>query len=116
MPRLTSRDYKASRRGSWDMGRYRQFLYGAGVGVVLASAAFLYLGTRQHPEAPAGAAQSAHAAVLAALPTAARRRAAAGAQVFSYPDMLAKSQVALPPPDKRAKHVPASHRAQDTVH
>ena len=41
---------------------------------------------------------------------------ATGAQVFTYPDMLAKSQVALPPPDKRAKHVPTSHRAQDTAH
>ena len=111
MPRLTSRDYKASRRGSLDVGRHRQFLYGAGVGVVLASAAFLYTGTRQHPAEPAGAAQSPHAAVLAAADG-----GATGAQVFSYPDMLAKSQVALPPPDKRAKHVPTSHRAQDTAH
>jgi hypothetical protein len=115
MPRLTSRDYKKSRRAGLDLGRYRQFLYGAGVGVVLASAAFLYAGARAHPAGPAQAAQPPHAAVLAAADGGAS--AATGAETFSYPDMLAKSQVALPPANPHAKHtLPASHRAQDSAH
>jgi hypothetical protein len=113
MPRLTSRDYKSSRRGSLHVRRYRQFLYGAGVGVVLASGAFLYVGARGHQAAAASAAQPAPAAVLAAADSGAPG-AAAGAEVFTYPDMLRKSQVVLPANDKHAKRtLPAGRRAQD---
>ena len=108
MPRLTSRDYKGGRRSSLELSRYRQFLYGTGVGIVLASAAFLYAGTRQHPAPPAG---PVPAAVLAAAPSAAG--AGNGTDGLTFPDMLAKTQVPLPPADKHAKR--AAHRAPDAA-
>jgi hypothetical protein len=111
MPRLTSRDYKRGRRSALEVGRYRQFLYGTGVGIVLTSAAFLYAGTRSHAAPPAGPAAGP---VLAAAPGAAA--AGNGAEALTFPDMLARTQVPLPPADKHAKRAaPVAHRAPDAA-
>ena len=111
MPRLTSRDYKRGRRSALELGRYRQFLYGTGVGILLASAAFLYAGTRQRPVQPAGPAPGP---VLAAAPSAAG--AGDGSEALTFPDMLAKTQVPIPPADKHAKRAaPSAHRAPDAA-
>ncbi len=111
MPRLTTRDYKAARRSSLELGRYRQFLYGTGVGILLASAAFLYAGTRQHPGQPA---VPAPGPVLAAAPAAAGT--GTGAEPLAFPDMLAKTQVPIPPADRHPKRAaPAAHRAPDAA-
>jgi len=109
MPRLTTRDYKAARRSSLELGRYRQFLYGTGVGIVLASAAFLYAGARQHP---AQAAVPAPGPVLAAAPAG----TGTGAEPLTFPDMLTRTQVPIPPADRHPKRAaPAAHHAPDAA-
>lgn len=56
--RLTARDYKSIERRPLDLQRWREFGYGALVGAVLASLAFVYAGTHAHrstdaaPDAP----------------------------------------------------------------
>lgn len=57
MSRLTHRDYKTSQRRPMDLGRFREFGIGALVGIVFASAVFLYVGGRrtaahETPEVP----------------------------------------------------------------
>ena len=57
MAKLTSRDYKSTQRRSPDFRRLREFGYGVLAGIVLASAAFVYLGgtprrTRDTADAP----------------------------------------------------------------
>jgi len=49
MARLTQRDYKSNHRRGMDFGRLREFGFGALVGVILASAAFVYVGGRHQP-------------------------------------------------------------------
>jgi cell division protein FtsN len=49
MARVTHRDYKTSHRRPMDLGRLREFGFGALVGVVLASAVFVYVGGRHQP-------------------------------------------------------------------
>jgi len=51
MSRLTHRDYKTSHRRAMDMGRFREFGFGALVGVVFASAIFLYVGGKRQTAA-----------------------------------------------------------------
>jgi cell division protein FtsN len=48
MAKLTTRDYKKTSRRTLDLGRHREFGYGLLVGVVLAGAAFAYLGNARH--------------------------------------------------------------------
>ena len=54
--KLTARDFKSSQRRPLDVRRLREFGYGALAGVVLASVAFTYLGSKTHrsdaPDAP----------------------------------------------------------------
>jgi hypothetical protein len=115
MPRLTSRDYKGSRRGSLDLRRHQQFLYGAVAGVLLASVAFMYLGAPQHPAALGRGAPAPHPAVLAAADGSAAS-ALASAEAFTYPDMLAKTPLVIPAREKHVKRTPPpGHRAQDAV-
>ncbi|TLY74174.1 MAG: SPOR domain-containing protein [Gammaproteobacteria bacterium] len=57
MAKLTSRDYKSTQRRPPDFRRLREFGYGVLVGIVVASAAFVYLGgtprrTRDTADAP----------------------------------------------------------------
>jgi cell division protein FtsN len=47
--RLTHRDYKSNRRRATDLGRLREFGFGALAGVALASAVFLYIGGKRQP-------------------------------------------------------------------
>jgi len=51
MSRLTHRDYKTSHRRAMDLGRFREFGFGALVGVVFASAIFLYVGGKRQTTA-----------------------------------------------------------------
>ncbi len=46
--RVTHRDYKTSHRKAMDLGRLREFGFGALAGVVLASAVFVYVGDKHH--------------------------------------------------------------------
>ena len=46
MARLTHRDYKTNHRPAMDLGRLREFGFGALAGVVLASVVFVYVGGR----------------------------------------------------------------------
>jgi cell division protein FtsN len=48
MAKLTARDYKKTSRRSLDLGRHREFGYGLLVGLVLAGAAFAWLGDARH--------------------------------------------------------------------
>ena len=47
MSRLTHRDYKTNHRRPMDVSRFREFGIGALVGIVFASAVFLYIGGRK---------------------------------------------------------------------
>jgi cell division protein FtsN len=49
MARLTHRDYKTNQRRAMDLGRLREFAFGALAGVVLASAVFVYFGGKRQP-------------------------------------------------------------------
>jgi cell division protein FtsN len=49
MARVTHRDYKTNHRRAMDLGRLREFGFGALAGVVLASAVFLYVGGKHQP-------------------------------------------------------------------
>jgi cell division protein FtsN len=49
MARLTHRDYKTNQRRPMDLGRLREFGFGALAGVVLASVVFVYVGGRHQP-------------------------------------------------------------------
>jgi cell division protein FtsN len=51
MTRQTHRDYKSSHRRPMDVGRFREFGIGALVGVVFASAVFLYMGGKRQTSA-----------------------------------------------------------------
>jgi cell division protein FtsN len=51
MSRQTHRDYKTNHRRSMDAGRFREFGIGALVGVVFASAIFLYVGGKRQTAA-----------------------------------------------------------------
>jgi cell division protein FtsN len=51
MSRLTHRDYKTNHRRPMDVGRLREFGIGALVGIVFASAVFLYMGGRRQTTA-----------------------------------------------------------------
>jgi cell division protein FtsN len=51
MSRLTHRDYKTNSRRATDLGRFREFGIGALVGVVFASALFLYIGGKRQTAA-----------------------------------------------------------------
>lgn len=46
---MTHRDYKTNHRRAMDLGRMREFAFGALAGVVLASAVFVYVGDRHQP-------------------------------------------------------------------
>jgi cell division septation protein DedD len=51
MARLTTRDYKSTRRRPLELSRWREFGYGLLAGAVLASVAFVYAGGRAHKAA-----------------------------------------------------------------
>ena len=51
MSKMTHRDYKTSHRRAMDVGRFREFGIGAVVGIVFASAIFLYVGGKRQTAA-----------------------------------------------------------------
>jgi sporulation related protein len=53
MARLTTRDYKRTRRRPLELSRWREFGYGLLAGAVLATVAFVYAGGRAHKAADA---------------------------------------------------------------
>ncbi len=115
MPKLTGRDYKKPQRRSLDLRRHREFLYGAGVGVLATSLVFLYAGARQHTTPATGVTPAAHPAVLAAV-AGSTAAADGGPATLTYPEMLAKSQVVIPEKDKHPRReLPAGHRAPDAA-
>jgi cell division protein FtsN len=104
MAKLTSRDYKKSQRSTLDVGRYRQFLWGAAVGACLASVAFLYVSARQHKAAELADTPHPdphHAA--RATPDSDEPGAKAGAEKYDFYHMLPNFEVVVPEKEKDVK-------------
>ena len=114
MARLTARDYKSSQRRSLDVRRWREFGYGALVGAVLASVAFVYLGGKAHrspdaPDAPRPDPRHAASGGADADPASARQPA----QKYDFYEMLPNFEVVVPEKDKDVKRdLPAAARIE----
>jgi cell division protein FtsN len=103
MAKLTVRDYKATHRRRLDLKRWREFGYGALLGAVLASMAFVYLGGRAHghadnadsprPDPHRAARADLEAAVAADKP----------AEKYDFYEMLPNFEVVVPEKDKDVK-------------
>jgi cell division protein FtsN len=114
MARLTHRDYKATQRRAVDFGQLRQFGFGALVGVVFASAVFVYVGGRK---------QSAHDAT-ADVPHPDPHRKAPGdadatagttqsAEKYDFYQMLPNFEVVVPEKEKDVKRdLPATAKIE----
>jgi cell division protein FtsN len=101
MAKLTSRDYKKSSRRSLDLGRHREFGYGLLVGLVLAGAAFAYLGNARHTKETSDVPrpQPGHAAP-------ADTQAAGEGEApkkYDFYEMLPNFEVVVPEKDKDVK-------------
>jgi SPOR domain len=114
MAKLTSRDYKKNQRSTLDMGRYRQFLWGAAVGACIASVAFLYVSARQHKAAELADTPhpDPHHPVRAA-PDSDEPGATAGSQKFDFYHMLPNFEVVVPEKEKDVKRdLPATSKVE----
>jgi cell division septation protein DedD len=114
MAKLTSRDYKSNQSRPMDLRRYREFAWGAAVGVVLTAIAFLYVGAKLHkapdpPDAPhPDSHRAAHAGADAGVP-------AEPAPTYGFYTMLPNEVVVVPEKekDKDLKHdAPAAARVE----
>jgi hypothetical protein len=110
MAALTSQDYKAHRRGARDTRRLRDFGYGTACGAVLASIAFICLGTRGH--APKVQAQVPPHDVqrVPGVDASGAPGAAGSGTIYTFPGRLSGSETAvtLPAEDPR-QEPPAEH-------
>ena len=113
MARLSARDYKTAPRRSLDMGKWREFGYGALAGVVVASMAFVYIGGRAHRSAQAADAprpEPQRAAPAEPDPSAA---SAKPAEKYDFYEMLPNFEVVVPEKDKEVKRdLPAAARIE----
>jgi cell division protein FtsN len=103
MARLTSRDYKRSKRRPLDLGRWREFGYGLLAGGALAGLAYLYTGRvhkaaeladAPHPEPHRAAPADGDPAGTAPAKT---------AQKYDFYQMLPNFEVVVPEKDKEVK-------------
>lgn len=99
--RLTTRDYKRPARRAWDLSRLREFGAGALVGLVLASAVFIYKSDAKKaspPEAPRPEPQRAakSEATEAAATAEANDR-------YDFYEMLPNFEVVVPEKDREVK-------------
>ena len=114
MAKLTSRDYKKTQRSSLDMGRYKEFLYGAAVGAFIASVAFMYVSAKQHKAAELADTphpdphHAAHAAADSDEPG-----ANTASQKYDFYHMLPNFEVVVPEKEKDVKRdLPAASKVE----
>jgi len=114
MARMTHRDYKTSHRRAADLGRLREFGFGALAGVVLASAAFLYIGGKRQtahetPDTP-------HPEPHRVAPTETDASTGAGGQSsekYDFYQMLPNFEVVVPEKEKDVKRdLPATAKIE----
>ena len=112
--RLTARDFKGSRRGGFDLGRWREFGIGLGAGLLVALV--IYVGDHRappvgelpapHPDKrPAAAAGDAGAAGDA---SATGGTADSGAGHYDFYEMLPKFEVVVPEKERDVRRVDAA--------
>jgi cell division protein FtsN len=114
MARLTHRDYKTPQRRAMDFGRLREFGFGALVGVVIASAVFVYVGGRRQAVRDA-AAEVPHPDPHRKAP--ADTDASAGttqtAEKYDFYQMLPNFEVVVPEKEKDVKRdLPATAKIE----
>lgn len=107
MSRLSARDYKKARRGGFDLGRYREFGAGLGVGLAVALGVFAFMNQRgDTPELPP------RPEPRPAVADAAQEVAASGdegSRQYDFYEMLPKFEVVVPENDREVKRdVPAA--------
>ena len=104
MAKLTARDYKSTHRRPFELRGWREFGYGAFLGAVLASMAFVYLGSRSghraadsadapRPEPHRSARADLDSAVAADKPS----------EKYDFYEMLPNFEVVVPEKDKEVK-------------
>lgn len=99
-PKLTTRDYKSAQRRRLKLGRWREFGYGLLAGVVLASAAFVYLGGKAHRSAEAEAPRpEPHRAVSPDI-NGSSAGAEKSSEKYDFYEMLPNFEVVVPEKDK----------------
>ncbi len=114
MPKLTSRDYKRHQRSALDLGRYREFAWGAAVGAFIASVAFLYFNARAHKlaELADGPRPDPHH-VARSTPDASEPGAAKPAEKYDFYQMLPNFEVVVPEKEKDVKRdLPAASKVE----
>jgi cell division protein FtsN len=100
--RLTTRDYKRPARRAWDISRLREFGAGALVGLVLASAVFIYKSDAKKaplPEAPRPEQQRAAKSEA----TEAAAASAEASDRYDFYEMLPNFEVVVPEKDREVK-------------
>ena len=111
--KLTARDYKSTQHRPLDLRRWREFGYGALVGAVLASLAFVYAGAHAHrsseasPDAPR---PDPHHPVR---PDPEGAGATKPSQKYDFYEMLPNFEVVVPEKDKDVKRdLPAAAKIE----
>jgi len=107
--KLTSRDYKSSQRRRADLRRWREFGYGLLAGVVLAAAAFVYAGAKEHKSAEPADAPRPDPHRLANTDTDSGNAANKSSEQYDFYEMLPNFEVVVPEKDKEVRRdVPAA--------
>ena len=108
--RLTTRDYKRPARRAWDLSRLREFGAGALVGLVLASAVFIYKSDAKKaplPESPRPEPQRT------AKPSEATETVAESGDRYDFYEMLPNFEVVVPEKDRDVKRdIPGGARIE----
>ena len=114
MARLTARDYKSTQRRTPELRRLREFGYGVAAGAVLASLAFVYLGSHVR-----GGGELAHGPrpdprrVAAADAEAGAPGAGKASERYDFYQMLPHFEVVVPEKDKDVKRdLPAAAKIE----
>jgi cell division protein FtsN len=111
--RQTHRDYKTSQRRTVEFGRLREFGFGALVGVVLASAVFVYVGGKR--SAARDAAEVPHPDPHRRAPADADTNAGTGqpTEKYDFYQMLPNFEVVVPEKEKDVKRdLPATAKIE----
>ena len=109
------RDYKTSHRRSADLGRLRQFGFGALVGVVLASAVFIYVSDKRRSthEAAEVPRPDPHRPALADTDAGVGAGAGQTSEKYDFYQMLPNFEVVVPEKEKDVKRdLPATARIE----
>ena len=113
MAKLTGRDYKSAPRRPFELHRMREFGYGMVVGVVLASLAFVYLGTKDHKSAELADAPHPDPHRAAPAEEGAGVGPAKASEKYDFYEMLPNFEVVVPEKDKEVKRdLPSAGRIE----